>query len=405
MVTTSDVSFSAEDLGSLLADAALLEEALNLGPVSTPKKDVFPQVSLASTLSAVPHDTYNQGKHSRTGSQMTIKGLEREGSPSVAKPGASSSASVGKASAPAKGVAASPPNVIVAKPEPVTISDFSDFGFQELIVPSEIGNFSAPEVGDEIPPTPPPKSPPSSYLSSMRSSAAKRMSSLLSEGPRHSVSSSEDSAPVTTPPLHDLDVQVTRSPRHSKSYNALRDDTSQKSRSTGGRDDASFVSHESKRSKWSFKSSSKSSKGLSRASTFADRIWPGSSKRKASNNNAEGPPEVPPLTQSASLGSKPKSTQHLAVDSPPQLPPSPSVLENGSSRPVSWLSEASSALSSPGFDDRFFDQFPSVPGESGSSTLDTPSSNNSKVGPDGTLLTPPDRGSSLSHMFSSSRQR
>lgn len=271
-VTEADAPLGGDDLSALLANAWRLEERLETGPIGTPQQDSFADAmanafaDIGGSLAEAPvpapapvvpapaaMDEKTGSSHKRTQSELTLKPADET------KP------------ATVEALQESPSEYSPYTPqfsEPAT-PDFSELGEQVVSAPH-------PHVpSDEFPPTPPPKSAGPRYFSSLRSMKSgtlrNRMSMLLpdSASVRNSFASSEDSAPVGTPPPGDSDsfdaVMVTP-PRLSRSSGHLRDDVSMQSRQSGG-------------SSWSFRSSSKKGKGLQRAATFAEKIWPGSRSR------------------------------------------------------------------------------------------------------------------------------
>jgi hypothetical protein len=300
-VTDADISFTGDDLSALLANAAMLEQHLATGRVSTPRKEVFsvppvphaapnapsswangvqPRKSLEAKRDKAAH--VRGPSHGRTDSNSTLKAVPRSIVTSRKSSGELRNHTP----------AAKPPPFDRPMPDvPVTpVPEFPEFSVQELELTlpeapkSRFSNDSAP------PPTPPPKSPnpPPAESSSMlksglrslkSSSTLRRVSMLLHDDSagRHSIISSEDSAAVVTPPYPDFDPQVLVTPpgSHSRNTSHVRDDG------------ASYMSKESRSSGWSsLKGSPRKGKGLARAATFADKIWPGSRRSRAPSTSS-----------------------------------------------------------------------------------------------------------------------
>lgn len=184
-------------------------------------------------------------------------------------------------------------------------------------------------IVSDTPPPVPPKSPRPRYFSTLLSrkpSAANGMLSMPGAYPRNSVCSemSEESVFVATPP----------SPR----FESVGSDTS------------------------SVRSSSKSwkmpKKGLSRATSFADRLW-----HKKGNRNTviiaspEDDNHLSPGTVPRHAPPQPPAVPKLDL-SPMPRPQGPSA---GADRPTSWVSISSTG--SGGLDSALFDAFPSVPSD------------------------------------------
>ncbi|KAJ4498552.1 hypothetical protein C8R41DRAFT_818393 [Lentinula lateritia] len=208
---------------------------------------------------------------------------------------------------------------------------------------------------DDIPPTPPPKSPSAKYLSSFR-----RFTSTRSQGAsqRHSVSmsseiSSEDSVAVLTPP------------DNSPGFTGAGPLFQTRSRTQSGHRPGSVINVP-----WPSVSPKKNQGSVSRATSFAGKMFRGRKKSGASTMS--------------SLDSDP--SQNMIPELPSVLPPSPSLHDlimpetsfdslhppstppqNGGrpslSTRTSWISTASndSSMRSPLLDKDFFDSFPSVP--------------------------------------------
>lgn len=290
-----------------------------------------------------------------------------------------------------------------------------------VLAPKEL--MSVPEANDDsdqiiaqspsdedIPPTPPPKSPRPRYFSGLRRLASSSRSSYIMPGayPRHSIStsseiSSEDSMPVVTPPDHSLEF--------TGSGSGSMADFGQ----GAGNGSGSGVL-------WPSLSPRKNGGSLSRATSFAEKIWHRkrtksgastistseiageygsvslshphswytSADRIAAEASTEPLPQIVfPIAPTVTLTSQehiivsPAGSTSLSVrNSPSQsslgagvagAPSLPLLLPrhehssdrlDPSTRPPSWISVAStgsSSMPSPTFDQDFFDSFPSVP--------------------------------------------
>jgi hypothetical protein len=232
---------------------------------------------------------------------------------------------------------------------------------------------------DDIPPTPPPKSPSAKYLSSFRRFASTRASHSHSQSSQSrqsvsmssEISSSEDSVPVMTPPDNSPGfvgngaggpLPRMRTPStHSQSSNRP----------------GSVINVP-----WPSISPKKNQGSLSRATSFAEKIFRGRKKSNTSiqfdatermsgveplpsfNVIPELPNVFPPSPSLHELVlAAPDTDAETSFDS--SLQPPPSTPPQASTR-VSWMSTSttsndSSLIRSPLFDKDMFDAFPSVP--------------------------------------------
>lgn len=238
-VSTAETSTVGDELSSLLNSAWRLEERLDSSPAAAPPTDSFADLmsnafsNIGTTLTEPPTRKDSMPTHERVQSNHSHK--------------RSDSNATLKAAAEGKGkmLPPPPPPPIVHEPEQVIDVHHSRF------------------ISDESPITPPPKS--GGRFSSLRSkgkagSLKSRMSMLLPEGreSRQSVTSEDGGLG---------EFEHVSPPRMSRSSGHLRDDVSMISRQSGGS------------SSWSFRSAG-SKKGLQRAATFAEKIWPGRSKSR-----------------------------------------------------------------------------------------------------------------------------
>ncbi|KII88243.1 hypothetical protein PLICRDRAFT_41391 [Plicaturopsis crispa FD-325 SS-3] len=183
------------------------------------------------------------------------------------------------------------------------------------------------QEAEDVPPTPPPKSPMPRYLSGRFRNALRPSQTVPGTHPRNSISassemSSDDSMAVITPSEGSFDGK-------------MKTDNGDHSNGSGlgiG---------------WPVLSPKKS---LSRASSFADKIW----HRKRTKSGASAIEETP-------SHSRPPSIAPLTLTPPEISTPPRRSNTSGNPRPVSWMSDASS-MNSP-FDHEIFDAFPSVPQE------------------------------------------
>ncbi|KAJ3993203.1 hypothetical protein F5050DRAFT_761987 [Lentinula boryana] len=222
---------------------------------------------------------------------------------------------------------------------------------------------------DDIPPTPPPKSPSTKYLSSFR-----RFASTRSQGAsqRHSVSmsseiSSEDSVAVLTPP------------DNSPGFTGTGPLLQTRSRTQSGNRPGSVINMP-----WPSMSPKKSQGSVSRATSFAGKMFRGRKKSNASTMSSldsdpshnmipELPNVLPPSPPLHELLAPETSFDSLH---PPSTPPHNGGRPSLSTR-TSWISTTSndSSVRSPLLDKDFFDSFPSVP-----QTIPTPNTRSVMVG-------------------------
>lgn len=196
---------------------------------------------------------------------------------------------------------------------------------------------AASAADEEVPPTPPPKSARTRRYFSLRS----KLPTMPGAYPRHSMSSeisSEDSAPVTTPPSPTFDLVMPPKSSH--------DGMSVKS-AKSGRSFRSALSGKSGKSEApSMRESLKLSprRGVARATSFAERLLNRASRTKSIIEDSPTEP-IPELSR---------------LEPIPQIEPMHPLPET----PTSFIS-SSSADTSPNntisFDRDIFDAFPSVP--------------------------------------------
>ncbi|KAJ3982647.1 hypothetical protein F5890DRAFT_331006 [Lentinula detonsa] len=243
---------------------------------------------------------------------------------------------------------------------------------------------------DEIPPTPPPKSPSTKYLSSFR-----RFASTRSQGAsqRHSVSmsseiSSEDSVAVLTPP------------DNSPGFTGTGPLLQTRSRTQSGNRPGSVINMP-----WPSMSPKKSQGSVSRATSFAGKMFRGRKKSNASTMSSldSGKMKIHLAGNkflTSLFFSHVDPSHNMIPELPNVLPPSPSLHEllapetsfdslhppstppHNGGRPslstrTSWISTTSndSSVRSPLLDKDFFDSFPSVP-----QTIPTPNTRSVIVG-------------------------
>jgi len=238
----------------------------------------------------------------------------------------------------------------------------------------------APSIySDDIPPTPPPKSPSAKYLSSFR-----RFASTRSHGngvSRHSVSmsseisSSDDSVAVQTPPDNSPGFADSGSGLLLENRPMMRTVTTPQSQRPG-----SVINVP-----WPSLSPKKNQGSLSRATSFAEKMFRGRKKSSASimssmdvaermsgvepfpNLIPELPNVLPPSPSLHELVMlEVPDTSFDSLHPPPSTPPPHNRDATGPPIPStrsSWISTTSSdsATRSPLFDKDVFDAFPSVP--------------------------------------------
>ncbi|KAF8884820.1 hypothetical protein BD779DRAFT_758971 [Infundibulicybe gibba] len=280
----------------------------------------------------------------------------------------------------------------------VTPPNISESPAQHITVSAPMldnGSTVTVNIENDVPPTPPPKSPRPRYLSGLRRLASSSRSSHTMPGayPRNSIStsseiSSEDSMPIITPSEHSLE-----SPSSTSEFGR---------RSSHG-------SHVP----WPSVSPKKNGGSISRAASFAEKIWHRARTKSAAStvsraeiaaaeSMAEAMPLyhpmmpsnaipetlepaqnqrviIPPLRSTSLHRTSPKTPPHVSpvsvapsphantpFISPNSHPPGsrdtliPSLMAD---RPTSWVSVSStgSSLASPLFDKELFDAFPGVP--------------------------------------------
>ncbi|KAJ3972898.1 hypothetical protein EV361DRAFT_105629 [Lentinula raphanica] len=211
------------------------------------------------------------------------------------------------------------------------------------VIPSVVNDNSTSNNNnftDEIPPTPPPKSPSARYLSSFRKFTSTR--------------SQEDSVAVLTPPDN--------SPGFAGTGPLLQT----RSRTQSANRPGSVINVP-----WPSMSPKKSQGSVSRATSFAGKMFRGRKKSNASTMSAfdadpsqQTIPELPSvLPPSPSLHEllMPETSLN-SLHPPPSTPPQNGGRPQISTR-TSWISTTSndSSVRSPLLDQEFFDSFPSVP--------------------------------------------
>ncbi|KAF8646922.1 hypothetical protein AX16_007014 [Volvariella volvacea WC 439] len=208
------------------------------------------------------------------------------------------------------------PTVMREEPLPILNVELANSASQTTLASS----MAATPTTDTIPPTPPPKSPKPRYFSSLRKLTGSRSSYTMPGAyPRYSVStsseiSSEDSAPIITPPDHSLDFAGSGSMtefgvRHQLYSNAATNASragSIASTGTGGSGVA-----------WPSLSSKKSGGSLGRAATFAEKLWSrGRTKSNTSNVSANDAAEPPQLELLPPIPSIPSTILEIPNDGP-----------------------------------------------------------------------------------------